>query len=203
MTPIVFCASCRPWPRASAAAEKVWAIRKPRKTLCGFRFRKIHMIASITANAAQKPKTGDSTIGIRTLSTIVAQCTIAPAAIAAPTRPPIRACDDEEGRPKYQVIRFQAIAPSRPARTTTSPAFAGQRRDHVTDGVRDLLAEERADEVHDRGQHQGDARRQRTRRHRGGDGVGGVVEAVGVVEDQGDDDDRDDDRELHDAVRTP
>ncbi|WP_425543686.1 hypothetical protein [Nocardioides aquaticus] len=34
-------------------------------------------------------------------------------------------------------------------------------------------------------------------RHRGGDGVGGVVETVGVVEDQGDDDDGDDDREDH------
>jgi hypothetical protein len=29
ITPIVFCASCRPWPRAIAAADSVWAYRKP------------------------------------------------------------------------------------------------------------------------------------------------------------------------------
>ena len=36
---------------------------------------------------------------------------------AEPTTPPISACDDEEGRPKYHVARFQAIAPTRPANT--------------------------------------------------------------------------------------
>ena len=51
ITPIVFWASCRPWPSAIAAAETVCASRKPRLTLCGLRRRKIHMIASISANA--------------------------------------------------------------------------------------------------------------------------------------------------------
>ena len=46
-------------------------------------------------------------------------CTVPPAANrVAPTRPPKSACDDDDGRPKYQVIRFQAIAPSTPAKTT-------------------------------------------------------------------------------------
>src|SRR3712207_4273183 len=54
------------------------------------------------------------------------------AANAAPTTPPISACEDDEGRPKYQVARFQAIAPIRPAKTivgvtrsasTTPPAM--------------------------------------------------------------------------------
>src|SRR4051794_31990040 len=40
------------------------------------------------------------------------------AAIIAPTTPPISACDELDGRPKYQVIRFQQIAPIRPAKTT-------------------------------------------------------------------------------------
>src|SRR5688572_21818587 len=31
---------------------------------------------------------------------------------AAPHRPPINACEDEDGRPRHQVIRFQTIAPS-------------------------------------------------------------------------------------------
>src|SRR4051812_2746151 len=29
----------------------------------------------------------------------------------------MRACDEDAGRPKYQVARFQAIAPTRPANT--------------------------------------------------------------------------------------
>ena len=36
---------------------------------------------------------------------------------AEPTTPPISACEDEDGRPKYQVARFHAIAPIRPAKT--------------------------------------------------------------------------------------
>ena len=34
-----------------------------------------------------------------------------PLATAAPTRPPISACDDDDGRPHHQVITFQTIAP--------------------------------------------------------------------------------------------
>ena len=45
-------------------------------------------------------------------------------ASAAPTRPPISACEDDDGRPKYQVVRFQVIAPTRPANTTTSPCVS-------------------------------------------------------------------------------
>ena len=53
------------------------------------------------------------------------------AAITEPTTPPISACEELEGSPKYQVIRFQAIAPTSPAKmtvgviavaSTTSPA---------------------------------------------------------------------------------
>ena len=47
-TPIVFCASCRPWPSAMPAAETVCAMRKPRLALCGLARRKSHRIASIT-----------------------------------------------------------------------------------------------------------------------------------------------------------
>jgi hypothetical protein len=39
------------------------------------------------------------------------------AAIVAPTTPPIRACDELEGRPKYQVATFHPIAPISPAKT--------------------------------------------------------------------------------------
>src|SRR5512139_2307776 len=45
----------------------------------------------------------------------------------APTRPPNSAWDDEEGSPKYQVIRFQQIAPITPANTTPrAPTVTGR-----------------------------------------------------------------------------
>ena len=40
------------------------------------------------------------------------------AANAAPTTPPISACDELEGSPKYHVTRFQVIAPISPAKIT-------------------------------------------------------------------------------------
>src|SRR5690349_13645842 len=39
--------------------------------------------------------------------------------------PPISACEDDEGRPKYHVARFQAIAPHRPAKTIGSVMSSG------------------------------------------------------------------------------
>src|SRR3954468_10582313 len=43
-------------------------------------------------------------------------------AIAAPTRPPISACDELDGSPSHQVIRFQTIAPISAASTVFSSA---------------------------------------------------------------------------------
>ncbi len=43
----------------------------------------------------------------------------------APTMPPISACDELDGRPKYQVVRFHAIAPTRPPKTTSSVMSSG------------------------------------------------------------------------------
>jgi hypothetical protein len=43
----------------------------------------------------------------------------APAATKVePTTPPINACELDDGSPKYQVIRFQVIAPTSPAKIT-------------------------------------------------------------------------------------
>ena len=55
-------------------------------------------------------------------------------AIADPTRPPISAWDELDGSPKNQVTMFQAIAPSRPAKTS--------RRDRlrVDEALRDRAA---------------------------------------------------------------
>src|SRR5918999_5406981 len=62
---------------------------------------------------------GATSAGTTTLSTIPEPNTAwGPSATnAEPTTPPISACDDDEGRPKYHVARFQAIAPTSPANT--------------------------------------------------------------------------------------
>src|SRR6266700_1016261 len=71
--------------------------------------------------------TGAITAGIRTLPTTPSLRTALapPAAKAEPTTPPIRAWEELEGSPRYQVARFQKIAPTSPANTTvgviTSP----------------------------------------------------------------------------------
>ena len=39
-------------------------------------------------------------------------------ATAAPAYPPISACDELVGRPKYQVMRSQTIAPTSPPKMT-------------------------------------------------------------------------------------
>ena len=43
---------------------------------------------------------------------------VPPRAIAEPAYPPMSACDELDGMPKYQVMKFQAIAPSSPPRIT-------------------------------------------------------------------------------------
>src|SRR3954447_5012773 len=64
--------------------------------------------------------TGAITAGISTFPTSPSlRIALLPtAAKTAPTTPPIRACDELEGNPRYQVARFQTIAPTRPANTT-------------------------------------------------------------------------------------
>src|SRR5436309_15253923 len=76
------------------------------------------MLIAITPTT--KATTGAITAGISTLPRTPSPRTASapPAAKADPTTPPIRACDELDGRPKYQVARFHAIAPTRPAKTT-------------------------------------------------------------------------------------
>ena len=45
------------------------------------------------------------------------------AAMPAPQRPPISACVELLGRPRYHVIRFHVIAPTSAAMTTTMPGL--------------------------------------------------------------------------------
>ena len=97
---------------------------------------------------------------------------------------------------------FQAIAPNRPDITITRP-WAPRPGLIVSETVVATSSEERADEVHHRCHRQRHPRGQRPGGDRRGDRVGGVVETVGVVEDEGNDDHRDDDRDLHQALSSP
>jgi hypothetical protein len=73
------------------------------------------------------PMTGDATSGMRTLPTIpsICQSPMPVAASTAPSKPPMRAWLEEEGMPRRQVSRFQAIAPTSAAAMTTCPPTPG------------------------------------------------------------------------------
>src|SRR3954462_9945390 len=64
---------------------------------------------------------GESRAGRRTLFNTVLKwmASAPPATQVAPIRPPNRACDELEGSPTYQVVRFHRIAPTSPAKITT------------------------------------------------------------------------------------
>src|SRR4051794_4057043 len=120
MTPIVFCASLVPCARDIRDAEPICPIRKP-----GMRTRsdtpELIRSTSIVAAAATNPAmTGDSIAGSTTFDTTPCHWTPeAPAdAIVAPTTPPINACEELDGTPRYQVSKFHVMPPTSPANTT-------------------------------------------------------------------------------------
>ena len=146
MMPIDFCASFMPCDTPIAAAENSCALPKNRFTNGVRPNRRSHPLRFANqANSANKPPiatmpsrnpaTGDTTIGTITLgitpsprhhvSGLLAQMIerkLPPdAAKAAPHRPPIMACEDDEGRPSHQVMRFQTMAPSNAHTSTSAP----------------------------------------------------------------------------------
>ncbi len=105
------------------------------------------------------------------------------AAIIAPSTPPISACDDDDGMLKYQVTRFQMIAPTRPAKTigtvtrfcSTMPEAIVAATETEMNAPAKLRIEASATAT--RGL-------QRARGDRGRHGVRRVVEAVREIEEQ-------------------
>ncbi len=75
----------------------------------------------MASNDARPATIGAATAGSSTLVTRTSPWTAPKPAEAtvAPTRPPIRACEELEGRPTSQVSRFQRIAPTRAAKMTS------------------------------------------------------------------------------------
>ena len=88
--------------------------------------------STITTMPSRKPAIGEVIIGTNTFHSRPLFCAQLPrrsdqisasqllwaAARPAPQRPPISACEDEDGRPFHQVIRFQMMPPSRAHRIT-------------------------------------------------------------------------------------
>src|SRR5262249_1229986 len=117
--PIVFCASLAPWFRLKNAADRSCRRRNHRSTRDGGIHRKIHRIVVINASPRAMPMSGDSTMKMSVLVQPLGSTAAHPArATAAPAYPPIRACDELVGRPKYHVMRSQTIAPVRPPKIT-------------------------------------------------------------------------------------
>ena len=114
-------------------------------------------------------------------------------AIAAPAYPPISACEELDGIPKYHVMRFQAIAPSSAAEdhvrvddALLDHAAADRLRDGGAEPVNAAAKLKTAAQITAASglQHaRADDRRDRVRR---------IVEAVDEIEDERDQDDRDD-----------
>src|SRR5213593_5261461 len=77
------------------------------------------------AAAATKPRGGEITRLATCLASADHLTPAKPCAAAtpAPHRPPISACVELLGSPRYQVTRFHAIAPSSADTTTTSPGL--------------------------------------------------------------------------------
>ena len=101
---------------------------------------------------------------------------------------PISVCELEEGRPNYQVPRFQMIAAISSANTMAKPALLPTCRISSTGSSETMpkatapLEDQHAEEVpHARPDHR-ECWRQRMRVDDGGDGIGGVVEAVDELE---------------------
>src|SRR6478735_6799148 len=138
MMPMVFCASLEPCAHPSAPAERICSLpnralaKRGRPIFCSRPLRSARNENS--ANSApmismprMKPANGDSTMGMTTLGSSplpchqcsapgmfqMIACQLSPAAAnAAPQRPPTSACDDEDGKPHHQVIRFQITPPA-------------------------------------------------------------------------------------------
>jgi hypothetical protein len=121
MMPMVFWASLPPWPRLKAAAETSWRRRNSPSTLAGLVRRNSHRLASMSRKPRAIPNSGDKTMNRAVFCRLAVLRTLKPAlAIPAPAKPPMRACDEEVGRPSHQVVRFQEMAPTSPAKMTAS-----------------------------------------------------------------------------------
>src|SRR5690242_19827998 len=101
-------------------------MRKARSTANGVERTEAQETIATSNIASRKPTSGDSTMAATVLDRPLQTAADRPAlAIPAPTRPPISACELEEGIPSPQVIRFQTMAPTSAAKITAASTTEG------------------------------------------------------------------------------
>ena len=152
MMPIVFCASLVPWASENRLAgddlpEPEAAVDRARPLPADDPVADEDRRGRRRTNAS----TGATSAGTMTFSTrpvADARRSVPSAASVEPTMPPISACEDDDGSPKYQVSRFQKIAPIRPAKTIVR-RHQVRLDDARGDRRRDRERQEGADEVQD------------------------------------------------------
>ena len=121
ITPIVFCPSLVPCARATSEADTDWALRNQPAAGSASARRIITYRKKVASPAARAATTGATTAGRMILLMITDRFTPdQPAPIStAPISPPNRACEELDGSPNSQVIRFHRIAPTSPAKIIT------------------------------------------------------------------------------------
>src|SRR5258708_2390824 len=126
MMPMVFCASLPPCPSEYSEADANCRILNARSTANGVERTEAHDTIATSTSASRKPTSGDSTIASRVFERPLQTAAEIPAlAMPPPTRPPISACELDDGIPNPQVIRFQTIAPVNAAKITCGSTTAG------------------------------------------------------------------------------
>src|SRR5579862_2033136 len=112
MMPMVFCASLPPWPSEIAEAAANCSHWKVLSTARGLARTKAQETANTKNSAKKKPSSGDNTMKTLVVSKPGHTIEARPALVTpAPTRPPISACELDDGMPPHQVMRFQEMAP--------------------------------------------------------------------------------------------
>ena len=208
---MLFCASLAPCEKARPAAVKNWAPRRRRLTAGVARVSSADS-SRLIRNPAQKPISGDRSRAASTLTIPVTwpwkQLAEAPDHVIAAHRN-----DDRPGQTADQRVRRGGGNPEIPGDEVPDdgaeqPADQDRQRkrrqdavqrDELADGVgHRRAAEQRAEKFEDADDDDRLHRRHGARGDHGGDDVGGVVKAVGVIEQQHDDDR--DDRQENDGI---
>src|SRR5690349_6821122 len=90
-----------------------------RSILEGLDLRKIHETITSSSAPNRNPMSGDRKMNRTVLKMPASMRDAKPAfATPAPIRPPMSACDDDDGSPAHQVITFHALAPIKAPNTT-------------------------------------------------------------------------------------
>src|SRR5689334_14547327 len=117
MTPIVFWASLPPWVRLKSAEENNCSPLKSVWEDSSGTFFCNAVNKKATIKAITKPIKGEKKIPKKTLiKPDGISAAVPPLIMAPPAKPPMRAWEELEGRPKYHVIRFQEMAPIKAAK---------------------------------------------------------------------------------------